>query len=875
MIFKLLLDDCVARWKSELVRLKGEYSTEVEQDIMKHSTRQSWISHEASDLLCDDVACVRFIRKAILNRKDDFGNTVLHLAAWNEKRDMYDLLMELGCSPMLKNNDGLTPFSLSVRFGLWDMFNHIWTRHFTTALWSFGNVKGTYVEYAQFQTMSNGLMAFETAPEIDMCIDALAHNYMQVYKFEDLRPGSDLEDQFSSVSIRRKAVERVRMYCQDELLRILSARNSEDPDQKRAAAESSEKLGSNQKINESRYNYLDLEEKSAVKLITHFRPNNWYKNTKYLMEEVVLQKWSRGYYLVHVGDSLIPYCLLILLFCLMWWQRQVNVLEHNFWWATGPVTAPDPHSGIEAACGWSAMRDSNSGRLQAVLASYGVLSLLRLALIQSRLRPSDLDENVDWKISTDEMINFIYLNLEPFLHVVVAGLFLTIFFCRGAAGDSCDVWYLRTEKNCIAIAALGLFFNLFILCKAYKGFGLLILTWYRFLLADLFNFLAMYCMVFTAFLIALQTLHNANYEYLLWMDQTDRIFPQVQHAIGKIYPNAASDTNLTYLENTNPSNANLLLTSDVQLNGCQAYRRSLSDTAFALLEISFGDGLADALAQARSKPYECAGFTPDYLTGYLLVFWVFLTNIIIINMLIATMNITFDDQRERLSSVWLLDISKRVLRYEKTFPELAPQMARPEQKNSVFGGKYWNERRKDLYIIVHCIPELHLLQRIGQVLQVCWLYYGPHQESNLRENSPGDYKKYQNWIDEFEKNVVGCFKLNFWDFVWHPHMTVLKYYHRTSMKAVVFCKMAWTSYIKQRNSPSATDKEELEFLIFGLQMLKETLKNSKIDVVQRKDASSADSDRQERKRGGNESIRQTSKSSDEEAFLPRNLSGKA
>ena len=92
------------------------------------------------------------------------------------------------------------------------------------------------------------------------------------------------------------------------------------------------------------------------------------------------------------------------------------------------------------------------------------------------------------------------------------------------------------EKSATSIAALGLFFNLFILCKPYKGFGLLVLTWYRFLLADVFNFLVMYGMIFVAFLMALQTLHNASYDYLLWMDQTDTILPQVQEAINKIYP---------------------------------------------------------------------------------------------------------------------------------------------------------------------------------------------------------------------------------------------------------------------------------------------------------------------------------------------------
>jgi hypothetical protein len=73
-----------------------------------------------------------FIRKAIVNRKDKFGNTMLHLAAWNSKNKMYDFLIKLGADPCIETKDGLTAFTLTVRFGLWEMYDHIWKNHFTT-----------------------------------------------------------------------------------------------------------------------------------------------------------------------------------------------------------------------------------------------------------------------------------------------------------------------------------------------------------------------------------------------------------------------------------------------------------------------------------------------------------------------------------------------------------------------------------------------------------------------------------------------------------------------------------------------------------------------------------------------------------------------
>jgi hypothetical protein len=737
---------------------------------------------------------------------------------------MFDLLMELGCDPMQENCDGLTAFGLSVRFGLWDMFHHIWKGHLTTSLWTFGNVKATGVEYQQFQKNSNGLAAFESVKEINMCIEALAHHYMTTRNSEQEvgQARSFSESTYStSTAMRRIAENHVRASCKVKLEALLKHKIWYGKlDLRFLDTDIAPEVMRRRRSLAARAHDV----KSAVKIITYFRPKDWYQHTKEIMEKVVLHKWSQGYYLVHVGDSLIPYCVLILLFGLMWWRRRLNVLEHRFWWTDDVIFAPDPKNGIESACGWSAIRDSQSGRLQAVLASYGVLSLLRLALIQGRVRPSDLDENVNWSISTEELIGFIYLNLEPFLHVIVAGLFITILFSRAAAGDACHVAFVRMEKNCTSIAALGLFFNLFILCKPYKGFGLLVLTWYRFLLADLFNFLVMYCMVFTAFLIAIQTLHNANYEFLMWLDQTDSILPRVREAIGKQYPDAANQTALTYLANTNPSNANLLLTANVELNGCLHNRRTIADTAFSLLEISFGDGLADALEQARTKPYNCAGFAPEYLLGYLLIFWVFLTNVIIINMLIAMMNSTFDDQREKLSSVWLLDISKRILRYDKQFPELGPHMARAVEKNSIFTTRYWAARVNDALIVLHCIPEVHLFEKIRQVIHVWHINSTPDDQEN---GNFGSWDTLRTCIDDywgFSADMSSHISL--WNFFWHPHLSLIKFCHRISYKAVNFGQACATA--SGKNDPP---QDRLVSLICGLNMLKDTLSKPQLEVV--------------------------------------------
>jgi hypothetical protein len=525
----------------------------------------------------------------------------------------------------------------------------------------------------------------------------------------------------------------------------------------------------------------------------------------------------------------------------MWWQRRLNILEHDFWWSSASIRAPDPHGGVESECGWPAIRDSNSGRLQAVLVVYGVPSLLRLATVQCRLRPSDLDENVDWKISTEEVINFMYLNLESLLHIVIAGLFITIAAARVGAGDECDSFLLHTEKNATAIAALGLFFNLFILCKPYKGFGLLVLTWYRFLLADVFNFLVMYCMIFLAFLIALQTLHNSYFEYLIWMDQSDDILPRVQAAIQKLYPRA-DPPNQAYLVNANPPASNQLLTTQVALDGCRASRRDLQDTAFALLEISFGDGLADALEQARSKPFECAGFSPGSLTGYLLVFWVFLTNTLIINMLISMMNHTFDKQIDSLNAVWLLDISKRIMRYEHHFRELAPRMQRHEHIHPMHSKKYWLCRLEDLGLVLFCTPEIHAGVLIMQAMNVYATKFrqvqeldkevGPLGATDGRKGRGIPWSEVKGVVDAMmdESAPGSCsgacsgITASAWDMFWHPHQSLVRSFHPTSLKVVAF------GYRAEKHAREYTESDRLSALIYRLEQLKDSLQNRKLKI---------------------------------------------
>ena len=166
----------------------------------------------------DEAAREKFIRRAIVNREDEFGNTMLHLAAMNGKTDMFDQLMFMGADLSLANKDGLTAFTLCARLGLWEMFEHIWKNHFTENLWRFGNVVANNVDYTQFESINCGLMSFVSIHEIDMCVDALVLHYIKTIlrdkKVEETR--SDLitiDGHFAYARDHRSAQPAIEVAC--------------------------------------------------------------------------------------------------------------------------------------------------------------------------------------------------------------------------------------------------------------------------------------------------------------------------------------------------------------------------------------------------------------------------------------------------------------------------------------------------------------------------------------------------------------------------------------------------------------------------------------------------------------------------------------
>jgi hypothetical protein len=106
--------------------------------------------------------------------------------------------------------------------------------------------------------------------------------------------------------------------------------------------------------------------------------------------------------------------------------------------------------------------------------------------------------------------------------------------------------------------------------------------------------------------------------------------------------------------------------------------------------------------------YQCAGFTPNSITSYILIFWVFLTNVLILNLIIAMMNHTFNRHMDGVASAWLLDVSYRIMRYERQFPELKDRMQTLRVSYSIWKMKFWKQLFWDICLVIYCLPDVHL-----------------------------------------------------------------------------------------------------------------------------------------------------------------------
>ncbi|XP_063424239.1 transient receptor potential cation channel subfamily V member 5-like isoform X6 [Mytilus trossulus] len=85
--------------------------------------------------------CVRLLlaKGANPNLQDTNGNTVMHMLVIHDKKEMFDLLLNMGGKLDIKNRQGLTPLTLSAKLPRKEMYEHILEK-VRAVMWIYGNV---------------------------------------------------------------------------------------------------------------------------------------------------------------------------------------------------------------------------------------------------------------------------------------------------------------------------------------------------------------------------------------------------------------------------------------------------------------------------------------------------------------------------------------------------------------------------------------------------------------------------------------------------------------------------------------------------------------------------------------------------------------
>ena len=95
------------------------------------------------------------------------------------------------------------------------------------------------------------------------------------------------------------------------------------------------------------------------------------------------------------------------------------------------------------------------------------------------------------------------------------------------------------------------------------------------------------------------------------------------------------------------------------------------------------------------------------------------------------MNKTMDDEIEKITSHWLLDLSYRILSHEQKFPELAYRIEKPEVSFSLFNPLFWKSLLEDIGLVIYCLPEVQLIAFLYTfVLRSC---FRPDKEDEFWE----------------------------------------------------------------------------------------------------------------------------------------------
>lgn len=345
--------------------------------------------------------------------------------------------------------------------------------------------------------------------------------------------------------------------------------------------------------------------RSALEVIVQHEVETFCQHA--LFNKLIEDKWitfGRRHYLLH---TLLPYLIFIGLFTTMVILRCEEVRVD--WQAVREGRRGMDEEGI---VDYLATIDSSfvetSVKVNATRICEGACLLSCIVLLwegwrNRRLNATDIDPDGDKSFSMSKFGMALHKNLSFLLYAGIAGAVSASIAHR-------VVGYVRTELCLLAVACVLVFCNLLHIVMPLKMVGVLVIMVYRIFIKDVLLCLFVYSILLCAFSMAI----------FVMFQKSD--FPK-------------------------------------ELNANRMDFEAFPGASFLQLAWnSLGDGYVDMNLLIQNSQ------TPS-LALVLQLVWVVLSEVLLLNLLIAMMSRTFDDDNRDAHRIWIFPFAHQVLRYEK------------------------------------------------------------------------------------------------------------------------------------------------------------------------------------------------------------------
>jgi len=629
-LMRMLIDSCRKRAFDEVMEdPKNENEKETQEKLKELQDKSKKAATKAM---------VKFV-----NQPDQFGNTPMHIAVLHKRKEAFDLLAENEGDMTVTNHQGLTPFTLAARLGFTAIFEHILDRHYRRPVWSYGGVKLvktdlTQVDSFKLSKMCTCVKVKATDGKRDVwdrrkcavdqhrectCLKLDVEKSCKVATHKVCKCKNNPENRTKPPEDKTHPPGTLEYplkpwgECPVEFHAEQASCKCTPDDEAKSETPGAGRGTSGEQCKVEGHTQRKLHNggwKGALEIIVDHEVVAFADQE--LIRKMVQDKWlsyGRWHYVVY---HLLPYLAFMILFTAMVTLRCSEARrDWNEDIAAGFVQPSDVQSRFTAwwLGIWAPLPGGGAGGrwltlesslLQLCVTLFSALVLFLDGVRHARLSPTDLDpQQRGWRsLGFTSYGRFVHKNLTSALCVCIVLLLLAALACRMLGLE-------RDELSLLAVSCILVFCGLLQRLMPFEFFGRLVIMIWRIFLHDVLLALFIYLILLCAFALAL---------FVMWQ-RSD--FP-----------------------------------SEMMSRGGAPLDADPSHTFLELIWVSLGEVDISSVIMATHN---------SSLAFSLHIIWIILSDVLVLNLLIAMMGRTYDQDTRDGHTLWFFPHAAEVLWLEK------------------------------------------------------------------------------------------------------------------------------------------------------------------------------------------------------------------